>query len=447
VLLQNLPQCMVNMVNSDAFRRRRLEMEDGGSSFSSRSTSRPSRLSRSRLTAGTCLDSAYLSDDGVDPKSDAGCKVLTDDDGRVRVFASAAARATRKDMKAYWRLMADTKIDILLPDNCFDTATWESAIAQYMIGHPPVGCHPDRKSFFMARVLRESLVCTDPTTALRARTLHWVADDWVTMSILYFLLNPGDLTGVDLARSSDQQICALLVRAIEGWNLWMHAFFDHRYNQAFPQVLGWLRTVNRDTLPLHSGYHLRYLVETLFYSFYNAITAGGSPTRFGDVNFSQPEAAWRLMLALDSEFVETVVVRDPSPHPWFQKELKARVILGCPISRNGGQPLPPPSSALSAVSAPPPPVVAVPAASPSVVPSTKSAHPCPFHVAFLLQVQMGKGPLPPCQYQSACYNVHRPLSEFTVSAIEGGMGSIKMSPLREAILAAVHDPANLHRFL
>jgi hypothetical protein len=308
LLLPNLPPSMVSPINSDAFRRRRLVWEDREAMLSPRSGSSPSRLSRSRLTAGTCLDSAYLSDDGADNKADAGCKAWTDDDEK-------AARATCKEMKAYWRLMSDFKVVILLPDNCFDTTTWESAVNQFMCGNPPAGCHPDRRSFLMAWVLREALVCTNPTLALNARTLHWVSDDWLTLSIFHFLLNPGDLTAVDLAHSSDQQIRALFVRAIEGWNLWMHAFFDHRYDHAFPQVLAWLRTVNRDMLPLHSGYHLRLLIEGLFFSFHDAITTGESATRFDTINFKQYDTAWRLMLALDHEFVETVVTRDPSPHP------------------------------------------------------------------------------------------------------------------------------------
>jgi hypothetical protein len=444
LLLPNLPPSMVNPLNKEAFHRRRRALDDREASLSPRPRSSPSRLSRSRLPAGTYLDdSAYLSDDGADQKADAGCKALTDDDGIVRTFASPAARATRKDMKAYWRLMTDTKRLILLPDNCFDTSTWESAVDLFVDGDPPENCHPDRRSFFTARVLRETVVCTDPTLAFQARTLHWVTYDWLTLSIFHFLPNPVDFTTLDLAHGSDQSICAVLARAIEGWNLWMHAFFDHRYNQAFPQVLAWLRSENRDMLPLHSGYHLRFMIEGLFCSFHKAITAGGSPTRFDDITFQQPDAAWRLMLALDNDFVTKVVTRDPSPHPWFQRVLKARVILGCPISRNGGKsfttPTNPPSQA--------PPTLAVPDALPPSSTTTKTPQPCPFHVAFLLQVSGSKGLAPPCKFQSACFNLHRPLKDFTVSAIEGGLGPVKVGPLREAILAALHDPANMSRFL
>jgi hypothetical protein len=150
-----------------------------------------------------------------------------------------------------------------------------------------------------------------------------------------------------------------------------------------------------------------------------------------------------LMLALDNDFVTKVVTRDPSPHPWFQRVLKARVILGCPISRNGGKsfttPTNPPSQA--------PPTLAVPDALPPSSTTTKTPQPCPFHVAFLLQVSGSKGLAPPCKFQSACFNLHRPLKDFTVSAIEGGLGPVKVGPLREAILAALHDPANMSRFL
>ena len=169
----------------------------------------------------------------------------------------------------------------------------------------------------------------------------------------------------------------------------------------------------------HDGLHTRAIIEALFFRYYAAVSSPSTRTNYAGISFSSPGAAYDLMVAMDTDFVTSVITMNVLPHYAFRHpRTVADQIIGNTTFF--------PAANQSHSSSPSTPTT--PASSFSPVPVRTS---CVYHLSSLLNIPGYSG----CTYLGTCPHLHpNSLSELTMAGATESAMLPKVSARLSALL-------------
>ena len=392
---------------------------------------------------GSLFDS--FSDEGNNNSPTGGLKRTRDGDGHDRVYRPAAAMTMLSEMQLFWRSMCALKLLALVPAGQAPDFTFvQEYMLQYLNVQPPSDLPPHLASFYGFTGIRGAKAVTCTEVYKRAFFLSWPRNDWVTMNVLYFLVNPKHAELAVFAGNTNPDVRKVVELAIDGWLDWMVVHFGHHYNDQLPLMRGWLLDPPPGRRDMHDGLHLLFLVNNLLSSWCNTITSGSSVTRFSGVTFGArvepPLAALRLLDAMDREFVERTVKDDPFPHHGFTAWRKDNTIKGYPSGDSGGRT---PASSSTQKTTPAPGTSPAPAPSrPEAGVAIETVAICPWHAGFVWECADSKGAIRDCTRGPSCPMPHVDPESVSASDIRTAC-ELKMYPgsFRDRLLEAITKKA------
>jgi hypothetical protein len=355
-----------------------------------------------------------------------------------------------ENLNRYWRIMHKTKQEWLLKGfMAFNQEMWNHQLDQMRDLQAPEGADEQEASFYRVSELRDAPVMRDEDFSRRARLLHWIAGDWLHLSILFFLPDPHAVRGIDMD-ATNMGPRYFFQRVVHHVLLWMAVHFDARFASALPGLIAWLGTVPTAQRSRHAGVHVRYLLERFFCTFFNSVRLGSSKTLFPGVVFDQEEGrALGLLSAMELQFLNQVD-SDPFPHHQFAQEVADGRVPGV-VAQDHASWLPSPSGVSSLVATTSSPVAQPrPGWGPADRASPTLSSWCLHHVAGKLgQPSHREQPdLLGCTYAQCRFRHVDPFtltkSEF-LAGMEVGLRSKEGQPIQSSFLQAVEAQSSAFR--
>jgi hypothetical protein len=344
-------------------------------------------------------------------------------------------------MVTFWRGMGEYKrTQLVAGDQNPDKDKMVGYMRQFLNVESTEDLPAERATFYGINLIKGCKAVSDATIYGRALFLEWPEHDWVSMNVLFFLENPQVERNAKFRDNTNSDVREVLNQAITRWTRWMTVHFDQDYQHRLVNLRHWLKQPPFGPNHKHDGLHLLFMVNNLLSSWCYMLTQGASSTRFAGISFTDsttpaPGTAFRLLDALEEEFLTSHATDDPYPHRAFREWLKSNTIVGYPVENT----LPPPatkSMAPPAEKAYSPPTTSAPPTPPGA-----TAKVCPFHAAFVWNCVSSAGTAKPCRYGTSCAHLH--IDPRTISLAEVSAACISLlrpGKFTDSILAA----ATLH---